>query len=48
MSDDENLATIFEQISSVEKRYNDETKKIDLDDLISVVLDAAPKNIKQC
>jgi hypothetical protein len=35
-------ATLFEQISSVENKYNTATKKIDQDDLIAVVLDAAP------
>lgn len=35
-------ATLFEQISSIENKYNTPTKKIDPDDLIAVVLDSAP------
>jgi hypothetical protein len=35
-------ATLFEQICSIENKYNTATKKIDEDDLIAVVLDAAP------
>ena len=34
--------TLFEQISSVKNKYNTATKKIDEDDIIAVVLDAAP------
>jgi hypothetical protein len=35
-------ATLFEQICSIANKYNTATKKIDEDDLIAVVLDAAP------
>ena len=35
-------STLFEPISSVKDKYNTATKKIDEDDLIAGVLDAAP------
>jgi hypothetical protein len=35
-------ATLFEQICGIEIKYNTATKKIDEDDSIAVVLDAAP------
>jgi hypothetical protein len=37
-----NPKTIFEQISAIKNRYNTSTRKIDNDDLIAVILDAAP------
>ena len=39
-----NPATIFEQLSEIKNLYNTATKKIDEEDLIAVVLDAAPKD----
>jgi hypothetical protein len=36
-------ATLFEQISAIENKYNKSTRKIDEDDLIVVVIDAAPQ-----
>jgi hypothetical protein len=38
----EDPATLFEQISSIEYKYNTSTKHIDEEDLIAVILDAAP------
>ena len=44
MNKNENLATIFEQLSGIQNLYNTATKKVDEEDLITVVLDAAPKD----
>ena len=35
-------ATLFEQICRIENKYNTAVRKIDEDDLVAVVLDAAP------
>jgi hypothetical protein len=42
MKKGEGPATLFQQISSIENKYNTATKQIDEEDLIAVVLDAAP------
>jgi hypothetical protein len=42
MKSNEDPATLFEQLSSIENRYNTSTKKIEEEDMIAVVLDAAP------
>ena len=36
-------ATMFEQLSAIKNRYNKSDRQIDEDDLITVVIDAAPK-----
>jgi hypothetical protein len=38
----ENLKTLFEQISVIKNGYNTEKRKIDNDDLIAIILNAAP------
>ena len=43
MKKTENPAVIFEQLSSINNRYNTSTKQIDEEDLIAVVLEVAPK-----
>jgi hypothetical protein len=43
MKKNEDLTTLFEQISSIEKKYNTSTSHIEEEDLIAVVLDAAPQ-----
>jgi gag-polypeptide of LTR copia-type/Zinc knuckle len=43
MKEGEDLAMLFEQISSIENKYN-KNGKIDEEDLIAVVLDAAPSD----
>ena len=35
-------ATLFDQLSAIEYKYNTATKTIDEEDLIAVVLDSAP------
>jgi hypothetical protein len=42
MKSNEDPATLFEQLSSKENRYNTSAKKIDEEDMIAVVLDSAP------
>lgn len=42
MKESDDPTKLFEQISIVENTYNDATRKIDNDDIIVVVLDAAP------
>jgi hypothetical protein len=37
-----NPATLFEQLSSIENKYNNLTRQIDQEDLIAVVINAAP------
>jgi hypothetical protein len=39
----ENPATLFEQLSGIENRYNTREKQIDEEDLIAVILEKAPK-----
>ena len=41
-----NLATMFEQIASVENRYNTATRKIPQEELIVVVLDKSTIDYK--
>jgi hypothetical protein len=36
-------ATLFEQLSSIENKYNTLTRTIDQEDLIAVLIDAAPQ-----
>ena len=43
MKANEDPCTLFEQISTIENWYNNETCKVDQDDLIATVIDAAPK-----
>jgi NurA-like 5'-3' nuclease len=43
MKKDADPATLFEQLNSIENRYNTATRKIEEEDLIAVVIDAAPK-----
>ena len=43
MKKDADPATMFEQIASVENKYNTATKQIEEDDLVAVVLDSAPE-----
>jgi hypothetical protein len=42
MKKDEDPAKLFEQISQIENKYNSATYRIPTDELIAVVLDAAP------
>jgi hypothetical protein len=43
MKKNEDPTTLFEQISSIENKYNTSTRHIEEEDLIAVVLDAAPQ-----
>jgi hypothetical protein len=43
MKKDEDPAKLFEQLGSIENRYNTATRQIDQEDLIAVVFDAASK-----
>ena len=43
MKDNDNPATLFEQISAIENKYNTATSKIEEEELIAVVMTAAPK-----
>jgi hypothetical protein len=42
----EDPATLFKQISSIENKFNTSTRHIEEEDLIAVVLDAAPQEKK--
>ena len=46
MKKDEDPTTLFEQLSAIENAYNTESRKIDEDDLVAVILDKAPKEYK--
>ena len=46
MNDEEDPATLFEQLSSIENKCDTSTRQIDEEDLIAVILDAAPKEYK--
>ena len=46
MKKDSNLVTMFEQITSVENRYNTLTRKIPEEDLIVILLDKSTKDYK--
>jgi hypothetical protein len=46
MKKDADPATLFEQIASVENRYNMATNQIQQEDLIADILDAAPMEYK--
>ncbi len=46
MNDEEDPAALFEQLSSIENKYDTSTRQIDEEDLIAVILDAAPKEYK--
>ena len=43
MNKNEDPKTLFEQIGAVRNAYNTRAKKIDEEDLIAVILDAAPE-----
>jgi hypothetical protein len=43
MKDNDDPATLFEQISAIENKYNTATNKIEEEELIAVVMSAAPK-----
>jgi hypothetical protein len=43
MKQDADPATLFEQLSAIENRYNTASRKIKEEDLIAVVIDAAPE-----
>ena len=43
MKDNEDPATLFEQCSAIENKYNTATSKIEEEDLIAIVMSAAPK-----
>jgi hypothetical protein len=44
MKKDADPVTLFEQLSAIENRYNTASRKIEEEDLIAVVIDAAPKH----
>ena len=44
MKANQDPSTLFEQISAIQNRYNTSTRKIDEEDLIAVILKAAPKD----
>ena len=43
MKDNEDPATLFEQISAIENKFNTVSSKIEEEELIAVVMSAAPK-----
>lgn len=46
MKSNDDPATLFEQLSGIENRYNTPTQRLDPQDMIAVVLDAAPNEYK--
>jgi hypothetical protein len=43
MKKDADPVTLFEQLSAIKNRYNTASRKIEEEDLIAVVIDAAPE-----
>ena len=46
MKKEQGASTLFEQLSAIQNHYNTATRQINEEDLITVVLDAAPDEYK--